>query len=176
MNWAIIRGEKFTGITLHHLTEQFDEGRIISHGKLKIKYNDTVMDVYQKMTLKGKELLRNIFEMVGTNDFRGFKQDIKQATYFPPRTPKDGKINWTDTAENIRNLVRALTYPYPGAYFYHKGLKVVIEDAEVLEYIVLDVPIGRLFFYNKAYMVKTGSGFLVIKKLRNRELEDICVL
>ena len=173
INWAIIRGEKNTGVTLHYLTEQFDEGRIIFQNKVKTNYNDTVMDVHRKTVLKGNKLLRCMFRALKTNGFKSCEQNIKKVTYLPPRTPTDGKINWADTAKNIRNLVRALVYPYPGAYFYYKGLKLIIEKAEVQKFGPKGLSIGQLIFDRKAYMVRTGSGFLIIKKLRNREFTEV---
>ena len=175
INWAIIRGEKNTGVTLHYLTEQFDEGRIIFQNKVKIDYNDTVMDVHRKTVFKGNKLLRYMFRVLKTSSFKSCEQDTKNVTYFPPRAPTDGKINWEDTAENIRNLVRALVYPYPGAYFYCKGLKLVIEKAEVQKSGPKGLLIGQLTFDRKAYMVKTGSGFLIIKEFRNREFTGVCI-
>ena len=72
----------------------------------------------------------------------GGSQDPERATYFPPRIPKHGKIDWSESADNIYNLVRALTYPYPGAYFYYRRKKMLIVIAKPEKQGPLGLKIG----------------------------------
>ena len=173
LNWAIIKGEKFTGVTLHHLNENFDEGNIIFQKKVKILGNDTVMDLYWKTVEKGRELLGIFYKNAKKGDIKGFRQNPDLATYFPPRNPRDGKIDWKEPAENIHKLVRALTYPYPGAYFYSQGKKWVIEEAQVIGKGPTNSKVGKPVFHRGACLVKTGSGFIKINQMRNRKLKEI---
>jgi methionyl-tRNA formyltransferase len=173
LNWAIINGEAYTGVTIHHLSEGFDEGNIILQKKVKIFDNNTIMDLYWKTTEKGRELLPPLFRKAKKGDLTGFRQDPKLASYFPPRTPKDGKIDWTESAENVYNLIRALTYPYPGAYFYSHRKKMVIESAQPVREGPPRAKTGVPVFYKGACLVKTGLEFLKITQLRNRSLSEI---
>jgi len=173
LNWAIINGETYTGVTLHHINEGFDKGNIILQKRVKISDNDNVMDLYWKTTEKGCELLHAFFRRAKKGDLKGFRQDPKLATYFPPRTPRDGKIDWAEPAENVYDLVRALTYPYPGAYFYSQRKKWVIEEAQLVREGPSKAKLGVPIFNKGACLVKTGSGFLKITRLRNRNLSEI---
>ena len=173
LNWAIINGETLTGVTLHYLNERFDDGKIIKQESVKIEKNDTIMDVYQKTAKKGQKLLRNFCQEIGSKKIPGRKQNLASATYFPPRTPKDGKINWQEPAEKIYNLVRALTFPYPGAYFYYKKKKLIIEECKPLKTGPIELKRGKPIFKNKYCIVKTGMGFLRILRVRNHKLSEI---
>ena len=173
LNWAIINGETLTGVTLHYLNERFDDGKIIKQESVKIEKNDTIMDVYQKTAKKGQKLLRNFCQEIGSKKILGRKQNLASATYFPPRTPKDGKINWQEPAEKIYNLVRALTFPYPGAYFYYKKKKLIIEECKPLKTGPIELKRGKPIFKNKCCIVKTGMGFLRILRVRNHKLSEI---
>ena len=99
LNWAIIKGETHTGVTIHHINEDFDEGNIILQKKVEILNNDNVMDVYWKATEVVCEMLYGFFDKAKKGNLKGFRQDPERATYFPPRIPKDGKIDWSESAE-----------------------------------------------------------------------------
>lgn len=174
LNWAIINGEKHAGVTIHHLNEKFDEGNIICQERITIKPKDTIMEVHAKAVKKGRTLLKKTFGLIGSKQFRGFRQELRQASYFPPRTPKDSKINWRDPAVKILNLVRALAEPYPGAYFYYKGEKWILDKAELVPDIHRqDVETGKPFLYNACYTIKTGDGFLKLVRFRKRGAEAL---
>lgn len=173
LNWAIINGESFAGVTIHHISERFDEGNIILQKRVKISAKDNIMDLHWRTVEKGRNLLKNFFQRAKAGNLNGFKQDPHASTYFPPRAPGDGKIDWAKSAENICNLVRALTYPYPGAYFYFRRKKLVIEDAQVVLEGPSRVEEGIPVFYKRACLVKTGAGYLRINRLRNKVLSEI---
>ncbi len=86
---------------------------------------------------------------------------------------RDGKIDWKEPAKNIHKLVRALTYPYPGAYFYSQGKKWVIEEAQVIGKGPTNSNVGKPVFHRGACLVKTGSGFIKINRMRNKKLKEI---
>jgi len=167
LNWAIINGEKYAGITIHHINEHFDDGNIICQDRIPIKSKDTIMDIHERAVSKGKLLLRKMFDMIGRKKFLGVSQNSRYATYFPPRTPKGGKIDWNEAAVKIKDLVRALVEPYPGAYFYHRGKKVIVDEVEVVRIPMVDAGIGKPFLLEGRYIVKTGKGFLKLSKIRN---------
>ena len=173
LNWAIINGETYTGVTIHHINKDFDDGNIILQKRVEILNNDTIMDVYWKAAKTGCKMLHSFFERVRKGNLKGLRQDSKLATYFPPRIPRNGKIDWNESAENVYNLVRALTYPYPGAYFYYQRKKLLVEVAQPVQEGPSGAKIGIPVFFKGACFVKTGSGFLKIKQLRNINLSEI---
>ena len=170
INWAIINGEESTGVTLHHLNSCFDQGAIVLQKKVKSYPNDTVMNLHGRTTAKGKLLLKRFLKLASYGKPKGYPQNPSKVSYFPPRTPRDSKINWNDSAESICNLVRALTYPYPGAYFYCKRKKIVIDSAKVSRQGPENIGKGVPIFHNNNCLVKTGLHFLKINRLRNREV------
>jgi methionyl-tRNA formyltransferase len=169
LNWAIINGEEYTGITIHYINERFDDGKIIYQEGVKIGDEDTTMDVYHKTIEKGKKLLRIFLSEVAKGNVKSFRQNKEFASYYPPRKPKDGRINWKEPAVKIESLIRALVEPYPGAYFYSEGRKVIIDKARILKICRSEEKRGKPFVLNGRLIVKTGEGFLEILKIRNRK-------
>jgi len=166
LNWAIINGERLTGVTIHHVSVHIDEGRIIAQRPVAISADDTILDLHGKTVTVGCALLDQVLDAVGTDAFQGTPQDASNATYFRPRTPADGLIDWQQPAEQIRNLVRALTAPYPGAFFHHRGEKIVVEKATVLQQDVAPNRPGTVTTHNGDLAVQTGRGTLILTECR----------
>jgi len=167
LNWAIINGEKYTGVTIHKINEAYDDGEIIFQERVRIASGDTIMQVYRKTIEKGKKLINKLIRKVAKDGVTGSLKCKYPESYFPPRRPKDGKIDWNEPALKIKDLVRALAEPYPGAYFYYKGQKITIEKARVADFNSIDKNIGKLIQNNDKVLVQTGSGVLEILKTRN---------
>lgn len=115
VNWAIIRGEKETGATLHYMTEKPDNGDIVAQQAVPILPNDTALDVFQKVTVAAEMALHAVLPALLSGTVQAVKQDLSQGAYFGGRKAEDGIINWTQSAQEIHNLVRAVAPPYPGA-------------------------------------------------------------
>ncbi len=118
INWAVINGEKETGVTFHYMTEKPDAGDILAQEKFPIGPSDTARDVHEKAAKAAAKLLRAALPKLKKGTLKGVKQDEKKATYFGGRKPADGLIDWSRSAAEIRNLVRGVTRPYPGAFSY----------------------------------------------------------
>lgn len=134
LNWAIINGEKETGVTLFLLNDgEADSGDIISQKKVLIEDNDYAIDVYEKITSATVELYRDFFDNYKRNAVVAHRQDHTQATYACRRTPEDGKIVWGKSSKEVFDLIRALAHPYPGAYCIYKEETYHIRKAELGE-------------------------------------------
>lgn len=120
VNWVLINGETKTGVTLHHMTPRADDGDIVCQEKVGIDSEDTAKSLYGKLVDKTTGMLSEILPRIIAGSAPRIPQDHTKATYFGGRRPKDGEIDWTWSAARIRNLVRAVTSPYPGA-FSHMG-------------------------------------------------------
>ncbi|MBP2029466.1 methionyl-tRNA formyltransferase [Methanohalophilus levihalophilus] len=132
INWAIINGEHETGVTLHYLDTGIDTGRIISQSLVPISSKDTARSLHDKIYSKACALLESIVKNIESGCIpEGMEQDDSKATYFKPRKPEDGHINWQKNSIEIVNLIRALTKPWPGAYSYLNGNRFVIWNARV---------------------------------------------
>lgn len=128
LNWAVINGEKETGVTLHYMTEKPDNGDILAQEKFAIGANDTAKDVHMNATRAAAKLLKAALPKLRKGTLKAVKQDEKKATYFGGRKPEDGAIDWGKTASEVRNLVRAVTRPYPGAFSFLGEKKYIFWD------------------------------------------------
>lgn len=128
LNWAVINGEKETGVTLHYMTEKPDNGDILAQEKFAIGTNDTAKDVHMNATKAAAKLLKAALPKLRKGTLKAVKQDEKKATYFGGRKPEDGAIDWGKTASEVRNLVRGVTRPYPGAFSFLGEKKYIFWD------------------------------------------------
>lgn len=115
VNWAIIRGETQTGSTLHYMTEKPDNGDIVAQQAVPILPNDTALQVFQKVTVAAEIALNAALPALLAGHAKALKQDLSLGGYFGGRKAEDGVINWSQSAQEIHNLVRAVAPPYPGA-------------------------------------------------------------
>jgi methionyl-tRNA formyltransferase len=115
VNWAIIRGETETGATLHYMTEKPDNGDIVAQQAVPILPNDTAHEVFQKVTVAAEMALNGVLPALLAGKAPREKQDLSKGAYFGGRNAEDGIIDWTKSALEIHNLVRAVAPPYPGA-------------------------------------------------------------
>lgn len=126
VNWAIIKGEKETGATLHEMVEKPDAGRIVDQMAVPILPDDQALDVFNKITVAAEALLDRALPRLIEGSALLTPQDLGQGSYFGGRKPEDGIINWDDSAQNIHNLIRAVAPPYPGATTTVNGKAVKI--------------------------------------------------
>ena len=125
INWAIINGEKETGITTFLLNHEIDKGAIIGQRKMPILAEDNIGTMYDKLMTEGCDLVVETVEKIATQDFTPIEQmHIDEATLKPaPKIFKeDCKIDWSWEGERIVNFVRGLS-PYPAAWapMYQNG-------------------------------------------------------
>lgn len=130
LNWALINGEKEAGVTLHYMTAKADAGDIIDQEAFAIADSDDIKSVFCKAVRAAETVLARSLPRLadGTADRR--PQNDAEATKFPGRKPADGEICWNNSAESIRNLVRAVTRPYPGAFTFMGDRKAYIWETE----------------------------------------------
>lgn len=116
VNWAVIKGERESGATLHYMEERPDAGDIVDQQAVPILADDTAIDVFGKVTAAAAAVLdRSLGPLIAGTAPR-IAQDHSRASYFGRRTPGDGRIDWNDPAAQIHDLVRGVAPPYPGAF------------------------------------------------------------
>lgn len=116
VNWVLVRGEKKTGVTLHHMVKKADAGDIVGQKAVDIAFEDTAVTLYGKMCEASRRLLAELLPLIESGRAPRTPQDHAAATYFGRRRPEDGRIDWHWPALQVYNLVRAVTDPYPGAF------------------------------------------------------------
>ncbi len=131
INWAVIKGEKITGVTLHYMTSRPDAGDIVAQKSFPIEDDDTAKSVHLKAAGAVGELLDDILPALLAGTAPRVKQNDAEASVMPGRKPADGRIDWNASAEEIRNLVRGVTRPYPGAFSFVSAKKYFLWDVAV---------------------------------------------
>lgn len=127
INWAIIKGEKETGVTTFFLKEKVDTGNIILQKQCQILDEDTAGSLHDKLSILGAELVCETVDLIESThgNIEVTVQEEGEASPAPKITPEMCRINWKDTASNIHNFIRGLS-PYPGAFTIHGVNKIKI--------------------------------------------------
>lgn len=164
VNWAIMNDEPCAAITIHRISPQLDEGNILFQQLIPIHFDDTVADIYNNLN---EIQLLNLGDTVlkALYGYEGVPQNNAEATYCCTRLPEDGEIDWSAATRSIDCFIRALVSPFPGAYTYFQGQKLLVWQAKSVEnppIYVGRIP-GRVIGRSKleGYVdVLTGDGIL----------------
>jgi methionyl-tRNA formyltransferase len=116
VNWAILRGERETGATLHYMSERADAGDIVDQMSVPILGDDDAREVFVKVTVAAETILARSLPGLIDGSAPRRAQPLLPGEYFGRRRPEDGRIDWQRPALDIHNLVRAVAPPFPGAF------------------------------------------------------------
>lgn len=168
VNWVLVNGETETGVTLHEMDEKPDHGAIVAQRRIAIARDDTALSLTRKLAATGRLLLRDVYPRLVDGTAPRTPQEHGGSSYFGGRKPADGEIDWTRPAESIRNLVRAVTDPWPGAFTTLGDRKVLVWWAETRPATSGDAPPGSIVADasgGEALLVATGDGLLEIRSI-----------
>jgi methionyl-tRNA formyltransferase len=177
LNWAIINGEKQSGVTLFKIQDgPVDSGDICGQKKVAIGPAQTAAEVYPHIIEATLDLYRDFLKDLRAGKIMWRRQNEKLATYACKRTPKDGQIDWNKSAGEIFNLIRALSPPYPCAWTYYQGKKVCIGKATL--------PLRQLMYAGniagrvaavllEGVLVLCGRGQIIINTVLTEEAQCI---
>jgi methionyl-tRNA formyltransferase len=121
VNWAVLHGEVETGATLHIMEAKPDAGDIVGQIAVPIKIHETAHEVFNKVSSAAKRVMENVLPTLIQGDVPRQPNDLQQGAYFGGRKPEDGRVDWTQSAISIYNLIRAVAPPYPGAFSEFQG-------------------------------------------------------
>lgn len=166
INWAIINGEKETGVTTFFLKHEIDTGSIIFQEKEKISSNDTVGQLYERLMNKGAALVLKTVKAIESGDYPSVPQSENIEIKHAPKIFKETcQINWNLPSEQIRNLVRGLN-PYPAAWCTISSRMFKIFNVSPVTVNEIK-SIGEFISDNKNYLYfKTFDGWLAIDELQ----------
>ena len=157
--WAIINNEKETGITAHLITKNCDEGDIVFQEKVTIDENSTGADLLEEYGKRFPLIIDTIISKITNGSLEVFPQNHDLATYYGKRVPEDGVINWDWQKERIRNWVRAQAKPYPGAFSFVNGKKIIIHQIKLSNHGYLDTDVnGSILKVKDTIIVKVQNG------------------
>jgi methionyl-tRNA formyltransferase len=131
LNWAILDGEPTSAVSLIRLRKGVDDGEILAQRTFPIGPNDYIGDVIERVYAMTEEVVADAVRDLAAGTAHWRPQDNDLATYTRRRRPEDGRIRWTDSAARIRNLVRAISHPFPGAFTHLDGIVLRVWRAEI---------------------------------------------
>jgi len=169
MNWALINGEKETGVTLFFMVEAVDAGPIVDQLKTAISAEDTADSLDKKIIVLYEILIEKNLMRLTNGDYQALPQNEAEASFTCKRVPEDGLIDWHCSALQIHNLIRATSTPFPGAFTYLRGKQVIIWQSQLPEMSIhyIGVVPGRILGKKQDMIeVLTGQGVLLIEQLQ----------
>ena len=174
INWAIINGEKETGVTTFFLQQEIDTGKVIFQEKVSIAENETAGELHDKLMHVGAELVLKTVKAIEKGNYPQTEQSdlakgeaIKEA---PKIFKEDCKIKWNDSAEKIHNFIRGLS-PYPTAYTLFRNKKEELIQVKIYrsekEELPHALPYGKVISDNgKSLKIAVNGGFIRILELQ----------
>lgn len=129
--WAILKDLNKTGVTMFKLDQGVDTGDIISQGEIELSKTITATELYNKVNQMHVDLIGSNWNKLITNKIKLRKQNDLNATYWPERRPQDGEISPFMTMYEAEKLVRAVTHPYPGAFYKENDRVIRIWSASI---------------------------------------------
>ena len=125
VTWAVVRGEKETGITLMLLDEGMDTGAMLDAARLAIGADETAGELSERLSGLGAELVRARLRAFHSGELTPVPQDASQATLAPPLEKRDGLVDWSARAQAVHDHVRGMS-PWPGAFSHLHGKTVKV--------------------------------------------------
>jgi methionyl-tRNA formyltransferase len=168
VNWAVLRGERETGATLHRMVEKPDAGDVVAQQSVPILPDDTAKEVFDKVTLAAEICLDRALPGLLAGTAPHTPQDLSQGAYFGGRKPEDGRIDWSRPASEIHNLVRAVAPPYPGAFSATAGGRLRVLRTLTAAARAVSVPT----LFSAAGELYAGCGDGRVLRLLAAELDD----
>jgi len=170
---AILEGEEETGSTIILMNEKMDEGDILDQKKISFSPEETYPELLQRISQLSSELLLKTIPLWVRREITPQKQDETKATYCQLIERLDGKINWSENAQEIFNRFRAFL-PWPGVFAYWERnaslVRIKIHQMKILENyekIFLEkFQEGEVFSSEEKIVVKTGEGAIVLEEIQ----------
>lgn len=160
INWALINGEKKTGVTTFFLQEKVDTGNIIMQKEISIDDDDNAGTLHDKLAILGSEVVIETIRKIENDELELISQNDAEATKAPKISKEICKINWNNSSHNINNLIRGLS-PYPSAYTLFESKNFKITKSKITN-IGFDSEPGTFVVNGKKLFVNTNDKLLEI--------------
>jgi len=163
--WAILNGEKVTGVTTMVMDERMDTGDILLQAEVPIGDEETCETLHDRLASSGALLLLETLEKMKGGNIRPIPQDHSKANYAPPLKKEDGQIDWEKEAREIDRQIRALT-PWPGAFTKWGGQLLKIYKGEIREGTTSGKAGSVVWVGSDFIEVVTGKNSFLIKEVQ----------
>ncbi len=157
VNWAILKGAPFTGASLHYMTEKPDAGDLVDQERVPIGPDDDALTVARAVTEAAVTVLERSWPKLKAGVAPRIALDLAKGSYFGGRKPEDGRIDWTRPAQEVHDLVRAVSRPWPGAFTEVFGPKVTIWRTRLSGYGGHDTFPGKVELTERSVIVYCGD-------------------
>ncbi len=169
INYAIVNGDKITGVSIMKMNEFMDAGDIILSKSIEIGDDDSIV-LMEKLGKLGAQALLEAIDSIEKGKVEFIRQDQTQVTKAHKLKKTDGFIDWQDSAESIHNRVRGLL-PWPCAYTFYKGKFLKVLKSRVVDYLQQrhrDIKPGEVILVRKqeGIVVACGTGELMIERVQ----------
>lgn len=170
--WTLIKGLDKTGVTLFYLVEEADAGDIVAQQPIAVSMRDDATSLYGKVAEAHAAILLRAVPRLLAGEAERHPQG--EGDYWPKRRPEDGVIDWSSNVEDLYNWVRALTHPYPGAFTFVGGRRLVVWSADMLR--LATSPAAPAHVVGPVWSSKVGGAAIACEGglliLRTVELDD----
>lgn len=160
LNWVLVNGETETGVTLHRMVKRADAGDIVAQQRIAIEPEDNALTLHRKLVTCATQLLQDALPAIKEGNVVAVPQDHSRATVVSRRTAEDGRIQWEQPAQQINNLVRAVTHPWPGAFAFAGTVKFTLWKGRVHR----DTPAAKpgTVLSTEPFLIACGEGALEV--------------
>lgn len=165
IQWSIINGEEFGGVTTMYMAKGLDSGDMILKAKEKIKPDDTYGSLYDRLSVIGAELLIKTLDLIENGEVKRIPQNDDEATFAPMIKPELEHINWNGKNTDIVNLIKGLN-PQPVAYTMLNDEKLKIWFAETIDGDYNGEPGTIVDVRKRDFVVMTAKGAVAVKEVQ----------
>ncbi len=164
IQWAILRGEPVTGVTIMRMNERMDAGDILLQREVMIGTDETYGELQARLAVLGATVLTEALARLRSGTLTGTPQCEADMTLAPMIKKEDGRIDWAQSATDIARRVRAF-HPWPSAFTFLHGKLLKIHRAHATHDAVPGPP-GRVAAVHHGVAVATGAGVLLLDELQ----------
>ena len=164
IQWALMNGDKETGVTIFQIKPRVDSGDILYQAKVKILKEDNMLSLGNRLCNRGAKMIIKILDDIERNILLNpIKQDYSLVTFAPKITKEMTFINWEWSSYKIHNWIRGLS-PYPGMSTFYKGKRIRVFKTAIVRSDLIKP--GSIISNNNNLIVSTGDGALSILELQ----------
>lgn len=174
INWALMNGEKKTGVTTILMNEWMDAGDVFLQREATIEQDDDALTLSQRLSTLGAKLLLETIHQLKRGILTPTPQNHSKASYAPALKKEDGRIDWGNNAWSIHNRIRG-TLPWPGAFTNLENKRLKIFKSEVVECTSKDSPGTILHISKDGIKVATGKGCLLLTDIQLQDRKRLNV-
>lgn len=170
INWAVIRGEKETGVTLQRMASEIDAGVILSQRTTPIADDETAGHLFDRLAALAAEMIGPALDDLEAGRLTERAQDPALASFAPKLEKADGLVDWSLPPGQVRDFIRGMT-PWPGAFTHHRSAsaasrRLILLAARPIEGATI-TPAGTVLRADDELHVAAGGGLLRVLRLQS---------